>query len=764
MGWHGWCLRLPGEVAICGDNENTIFGTCNRRQVNAAHLKQYYSWAQDAKQAVEHKVSIHHMDGHGGPHCQLADAPAKLAVNLQRGFRCAAPHGDLKTALPLADHYNEDIVSIVVPGHPAIPLPTPEEIFPPIADVATKPVRAKVPRTTQAMREADAAAFASAVVPHVKSLEEYILMRSFPARAEPPKELRSQWAAMVRTAIQRVTGASTTDEKNQAMLDLMVMPNYWLPANVSTKRVIHHFHMGQPFTVDVQRGSGLNEKSKAMRLAELITRKAKNYDLKGAARVMRSEAEFGSAAADNHAEILEKLRSKYPDVLKFPLENSIKDETLPAFSPDKLREVVKKMKRTAAACIDGWQKEHLYMAMQFEPEVADDFCVLAGQVLRQQFSPIVMDCLRAARLVALPKPDGGVRPVAVSNFFCKIIGQLSIKASGTTCQEWQYAVGKLNGTKEVIHKLRKYKEEGKTIAKFDIVNAFNEAPRALGEKAMQGEGKHIRQYFRMMYYHEGTMVVYRRNGHDIIKAREGIRQGDSVSTMIFCKSMDLIIAEILQLCHKDGIRIDDILLYADDLSLVTSSALDCARATAHVKTTFEKYGLAVDLRNPAKSCAMVPDSDPYWRDPNIQEMFHNLGYKALHSDEEFVALGGDIGNYVDVGSTRGFWARQVAKQKSFFELLERVHDAKCLHPAILFTLLRVCGNPRIEYVCSVMPPSDGLAALCKTFDEGVRKILNGPTMLVGRLPEDSPRLYDADGAGFTNYLAIAPALFVKTRR
>jgi hypothetical protein len=234
--------------------------------------------------------------------------------------------------------------------------------------------------------------------------------------------------------------------------------------------------------------------------------------------------------------------------------------------------------------------------------------------------------------------------------------------------------------------------------------------------------------------------------------------------MFFCKGMDKIIAEIKSKCATQGIVLHDILLYADDLTVVSDTAEQAARAAAIVEWVFKKYHLTIDFSNRKKTGSLVAAKDPYWSDPTVQEMFQQLGFHATPPSAEFVALGGDLGTCIDLTGTSDFWKKQERKQKDFFDLLASVNEAQHIHPAVLFTILRLCGNPRLEYICSVSPMCGGLRAVCKTFDEGIRRILDGPTLLRGRLAGNCSMIYEKEGAGMTNYIEIASQLYDESKR
>jgi len=693
--------RLPGTVAVVGDSDLVWKQLNGKSKVKAPHLLRYYNEAKELRDGIDWtRTSMHTMSGHGGSDVQLADHPAKLAVSLQRSLRFMCTDSNAELGLHtsvIGDAYLSDCAEIVVPGFSA-PLPTSEQLFPELVEIPTRS-KPKVRQTTAEMDRADAAALATTPKTlQVTSLEQYIHLRSFPARPEPPPEVREQWSALVLSAINRVTDAPTQDDKNKAMLDLMVLPNLWLPANVATSRIVSHFQRGEPFMINMDHHTrSLVEKTKTRRLAELVMRRAKNRDLRGAVQVLTSEVDVDVERSDD--EKVAMLRNKFREKLAFDFTGVLKDDMhLPTFASGVLVSCVRKMKRTAASNIDAWQKGHLQFAMMHNPAIADSFCVLAVQILRQQFSDVVMNCLRAARLVAVPKPDGGVRPVAVSNFFLKVIGLMALRCANVSCSKYQYAIGKFEGTKEIVHKLRDYKASGCTISKFDSVNAYNALPRRLAEETIGRETcAYIKSYFKTVYYHTSPMVVYRKGGYEIIPAVDGVRQGDALSTYIFCKSQDVLIGEIISDCSVLGVPLVDILVYADDLNFVTASAADAARLAPIVRRIYAKYGMEINL-SASKSAAFVPAADPFWSDPTTQAAFEDLNLCVLSHQHEFVTSGADISDL----PTSKFLEKQQLKTKRFFSLLEAVD----LHPAITFTILRICGNPRLEYPCSVSEASN----------------------------------------------------------
>jgi hypothetical protein len=104
----------------------------------------------------------------------------------------------------------------------------------------------------------------------------------------------------------------------------------------------------------------------------------------------------------------------------------------------------------------------------------------------------------------------------------------------------------------------------------------------------------------------------------------------------------------------------------------------------------------------------------------------------------------------DLALTKSFLDRQFQKHTAYFDLL----DSLGLHPQLAFTLLRICGTPRIKYLLSVSPPSY-VSELASYFDarvvESLEKIM-GATI-------DKQTIHDRLGAGIPAYAPYAVALY-----
>ena len=93
-----------------------------------------------------------------------------------------------------------------------------------------------------------------------------------------------------------------------------------------------------------------------------------------------------------------------------------------------------------------------------------------------------MEANLGARLVALRKPNGGIRPIACGGVLRRLAGRAACTVFGDSikagCGRFQYAVGRPAGC-ELVHKCITALTETDTTAAvlaFDATNAFNTLP------------------------------------------------------------------------------------------------------------------------------------------------------------------------------------------------------------------------------------------------------------------------------------------------
>jgi len=555
-----------------------------------------------------------------------------------------------------------------------------------------------------------------------ESLDDFIKLRTFKSRATVPPQSAAYWAALVRRQTKAILLASTPAERDDAIIQLFALPSRYLPTASSGTRINQHLASMTPFQINLTRKSMPQRDHHKVnhRLVEAVQRLALDRKIRTANKLLAT----GSNDMP-HDEKVAALRAKLIPAGPTP-SPSFPRSDIPTIAGDEIRDALRKTSRQSATSIDGWTKDLLQTAIAHQPGLDDEIGAIITILLSQQLSPLLEDILRAARLVAIPKTAGGIRPIAIANIWLKLAGTIALLRDKTRPCRRQYAVGRKNGCETIIHQvmdaLYDNRELGldedddhNVVVKFDISNAFNCTLRSHVKDVLESHPVTTQQFFRLAYGGPSPLAVFGKSTYTMLSMEEGIRQGDSTSSYFFCLAVDSALAAIVE----EGY---DAFMYCDDLTVVIKSQF-VPQCIEDITAEFAKIGLQVN------------DSKTKVFDPTRK------------SSEPFVILGADL------NGSEEFLAQNINKQRTYFETMKSL----AIHPQLKVCLLRLCGGPRIRYLCSVMPPAT-LGALVIPFDDAVRKALIHTLQLPpGTIPDAA--CHDVLGAGIPQYRTLAPVLY-----
>ena len=316
------------------------------------------------------------------------------------------------------------------------------------------------------------------------------------------------------------------------------------------------------------------------RLREAVERLASDFKISSARKLIYATVENYGKPDVPFEQKLAALRAKHV-ACKTPLDarkcdTSLSPKTQP-FSRDEVLKIINKMPSQAAPCIDGWNSRHLISAVKAMPEIADLLGEFCAMLLNDgEFGKRVMDIIRLGRLVGIPKPDGGIRPITLTCFFVKLTGGLVwLRTSGAMPQfENQFALGRPDGCGQIVHALRAEYNAGFAILRFDVKNAFQNVQRARVARFIDEQYENqedealagpLKSYFNMLYGETSKLVVFGPSQQfEIVESEEGVRQGDQFSGWFFSAPMDAARKGVRDIVPHAGPR-----LYMDDLSLTS---------------------------------------------------------------------------------------------------------------------------------------------------------------------------------------------------
>ena len=145
-----------------------------------------------------------------------------------------------------------------------------------------------------------------------------------------------------------------------------------------------------------------------------------------------------------------------------------------------------------------------------------------------------------ARLSALCKSNGGIRPIAVGTILRKTVSQAYANIIAPQLPGFflphQHGVGVPGGAENVVHGLRLLHEvDGESvIVGIDFSNAFDSVERPAIAAAVQANFPQVRTWFDLCYGNPSHLLV---KGRDPIPSQRGVQQGDPLGPFFFAVAL-----------------------------------------------------------------------------------------------------------------------------------------------------------------------------------------------------------------------------------
>ena len=424
---------------------------------------------------------------------------------------------------------------------------------------------------------------------------------------------------------------------------------------------------------------------------------------------------------ERNEEIEKAMREKHPLAQEAPDLSDLAAPSraqVPEFDSMLVKKMLKSFSRGTAAGPTGLRAQHLKDAVRSAhgDEATEQLTSIINLLARGDAPTLVAQHLAGASLMALQKPTGGIRPIAVGEVLRRLVAKCFCKTyeRDATAYLWpkQIGVAAPLGAEVGSQTVRQWCErnqaaEGKIIFVADFGNAFNTIDRGQFLREVRHRIPGLARWAEWCYSRPSNLFF----DGVVIQSEVGVQQGDPLGPLFFALALQPV---LVQVGSVPGLDLS--FSYLDDMILAGEQSA-VADGIALLKDSSATVGLRLNM----SKCELVPAA-PGGVGINWDLFDQNMPRKL---DGCFKLLGAPIGTDE---YCKSLTKNRAAKVQSSLDAIGDLPD-----PQVALALLRSCASFGKMVFSARATPFDVHQEQLVVFDKAVRRCFE---QLSGLHPDD----------------------------
>lgn len=290
---------------------------------------------------------------------------------------------------------------------------------------------------------------------------------------------------------------------------------------------------------------------------------------------------------------------------------------------------IRRLPRRSAPGPSGWTFDHFKAVNTHSSHFAP--LLLSLIPLAQQGCLPWRGLLTSSTLIALSKPQGGIRPIAIGDAWLRLITRILMRldpclAAGHNpsianesvlnyVSEYQYGVNTPCGVEMVVHQLRELvacNPQALAVLDLDYRNAFNLVERPAIAAALVEFAPHWLPFFSWSYQMPSDLLCQiGNNNNSVLSSARGVRQGDPLGPLFFSMAFRRLLDQVasdLPSFHQFAYMDDHkLVLMAPPSSSSSSTVQSISSSVQHLLALINRVGSPLGLQlNLPKSSLWLP--------------------------------------------------------------------------------------------------------------------------------------------------------------